>query len=203
MERPIDDLYRSRGLAVVGVDEAGRGPLCGPVVVAAVHLLRPVEGIDDSKKLTEHQRERLVPLIMANSLWLVYSVSPRVIDEKNILQATLWGMRQVIRKVVARLPGEVVVLVDGNRCPGCHPREEAIVKGDSQSPAIAAASILAKVHRDRIMVRWDRLYPQYGFAAHKGYATEEHYAALAAYGPSPIHRRSFRLRPFPEQERLF
>jgi len=203
MERPIDELYHAHGLAVIGVDEAGRGPLCGPVVVAAVHLLRPVDGLDDSKKLSESRRERLAPLIMANSLWLVYSVRPRIIDEKNILQATLWGMRQVIRKLTARLAGEAVVLVDGNRCPGCHPREEAIVKGDARSTAIAAASILAKVHRDRIMTRWDRLYPQYGFAAHKGYATTEHYAALAAYGPSPIHRRSFRLSPLPEQGRLF
>ncbi len=203
MEQPIDDLYRDRGLVVIGVDEAGRGPLCGPVVVAAVHLIRPIAGLDDSKKLSEARRERLVPLILANSQWIVYSVLPRIIDEKNILQATLWGMRQVIRKLAARLPGETVVLVDGNRCPGCHPREEAIVKGDARCHAIAAASILAKVHRDRIMVRWDRVYPQYGFAVHKGYGTVEHYAALAAYGPSPIHRQSFRLNPLPEQEHLF
>jgi len=203
MHAELDWRYREKGFSVIGVDESGRGPLCGPVVVAAVHLLAPIEGLNDSKKLSKRQREALVPLIITHSVWSVYSVLPCVIDEKNILEATLWGMRRVIGKVYPRVPGEKVILVDGNRCPGCFPYEEAIVRGDAQSASIAAASILAKVHRDRIMVRWDRRYPQYGFAAHKGYPTPEHYAALATYGPSPLHRRSFRLAKKPEQTMLF
>lgn len=203
MRGNIDDRYTAEGLAVIGVDEAGRGPLCGPVVVAAVHLLAPVAGLDDSKKLSERQREKLAPLIMRHSVWRVYSVLPEVIDKKNILHATLWGMGRAAGKVFDRLAGEKIVLIDGNRLIKRFPREEAIVKGDSQSASIAAASILAKVHRDRIMTRWALIYPQYGLAEHKGYPTDSHYAALAQFGPTPIHRRSFRLVKQPAQGELF
>jgi len=203
MRDNIDARYIADGLKVIGIDEAGRGPLCGPVVVAAVHLLAPVEGLDDSKKLSESRREALVPLITESSVWQVYSVLPSVIDELNILHATLWGMGRAAGKVYDRLHGERIVLIDGNRLLGKFPREEAVVKGDAQSASIAAASILAKVHRDRIMTKWDLLYPQYGLAGHKGYPTDDHYAALAAYGPTPIHRRSFRLVKKPEQTALF
>ncbi|HNT27885.1 MAG TPA: ribonuclease HII [bacterium] len=203
MRDDIDTRYRAAGLAVIGVDEAGRGPLCGPVVVAAVHLLAPVAGLDDSKKLSEKQRESLVPEILRNSIWQVYSVLPEVIDNKNILHATLWGMGRAAAKVHEKLAGDKIVLIDGNRLIKRFPREEAIVKGDGKSASIAAASILAKVHRDRIMTRWALIYPQYGLAEHKGYPTDSHYAALARFGPTPIHRRSFRLVKQPEQGELF
>lgn len=203
MKDNIDTRYTADGLKVIGVDEAGRGPLCGPVVVGAVHLLAPIAGLDDSKKLSEHQREALVPLILANSIWQVYSVLPCIIDEKNILHATLWGMGRAAGKVFDRLAGEKMILIDGNRLIKRFAREEAVVKGDSKSASIAAASILAKVHRDRIMKRWALIYPQYGLAEHKGYPTDSHYAALAIHGPTPIHRRSFRLTVRPEQTSLF
>ncbi len=203
MKDNIDTRYTADGLKVIGVDEAGRGPLCGPVVVGAVHLLAPVTGLDDSKKLSERQREALVPLILASSIWQVYSVLPCIIDEKNILHATLWGMGRAAGKVFDRLAGEKMILIDGNRLIKRFAREEAVVKGDSKSASIAAASILAKVHRDRIMKRWALIYPQYGLAEHKGYPTDSHYAALALHGPTPIHRRSFRLTARPEQTTLF
>ncbi len=205
MKSNIDTEYTSRGFTVIGVDEAGRGPLCGPVVVAAVSLVRPVAGLDDSKKLSEHQRELLVPAITASSIWRVYSVLPPVIDEKNILGATLWGMRLAASRVHARLSGTPMVLIDGNKLLKHFPHEEALVKGDGRSASIAAASILAKVHRDRIMLRWDKRYPDYRLAEHKGYPTALHYELLAQFGSTQIHRKSFKLfkEKEPEQLRFF
>lgn len=201
----IDKEYTLQGLRIIGVDEAGRGPLCGPVVVAAVSLFREIDGINDSKKLTDKARRGLVEKITAGSVWQVYSVLPCVIDSKNILQATLWGMRKAAAKVFSRIEGNKIVLIDGNKLINWFPLEKALVKGDSLSLNIAAASVLAKVHRDRIMEKWDELYPDYGFAAHKGYATEEHYEILGRLGPTPIHRQSFKLRKTPaaQQTKLF
>jgi ribonuclease HII len=199
---PLDALereYHARGIGLIaGVDEAGRGPLAGPVAVAAV-VLAPgwrIAGLDDSKKLTARRREELAPLIRAAALaWRLELVEPEEIDQRNILQATLVGMQ----RAVAALPFAVErVLVDGNRLPQLDAAEaarwRALVRGDSRCAAIAAASILAKVARDARMRELDRLYPGYGFAAHKGYPTRAHQEALARLGPSPVHRRSFRLQ---------
>lgn len=176
---------------VAGIDEAGRGPLAGPVVVAAVILdpARPIAGLDDSKKLTERRREALYPLIRERSLgWAIVEVGVAEIDEVNILQATLLGMR----RAVDRLPSPPdLALVDGNRAPelGCSVR--TIVQGDSLEPAISAASILAKVFRDRLMMDYHERFPGYGFDRHKGYPTAEHLRLLRENGPCEIHRRSF------------
>ncbi|MBE3590259.1 MAG: ribonuclease HII [Firmicutes bacterium] len=177
---------------VAGVDEVGRGPLAGPVVTAAV-ILRPdahIPGLDDSKRLDPMERARLVEPIRRQALaWSVVTVPPALIDELNIAQAVFLGMRRALETL--RVPPDAV-LVDGFRIPGLALPQEAIVGGDGLSNSIAAASVLAKVHRDRLMEIWDRRLPGYGFARHKGYATAEHLAALRALGPSPIHRRSFR-----------
>ena len=176
---------------VAGVDEAGRGPLAGPVVAAAVILddLHPIEGLADSKKLSPARRERLYDEIRAKALCCaIGEASVEEIDRLNILQATLLAMRRAVDGLRLR---PVKVLVDGNRLPVLDVLAEAIVKGDAKVPAISAASILAKVHRDRWCVEFDRAWPQYGFAAHKGYGTAEHLAALRAHGASPQHRRSF------------
>lgn len=180
------------GLLVCGVDEAGRGPLCGSVVAAAVILDpgRPIEGLDDSKKLTARKREALQHVIREKALaWAVAEASVEEIDRLNILHATMLAMQ---RAVLALRVKPVEVLIDGNRVPpdlGVPAR--AIVKGDALEPAISAASILAKTFRDAQLVELDKLYPQYGFAAHKGYPTAEHLAALKKYGVTPEHRRSF------------
>lgn len=178
-------------ILVAGVDEAGRGPLAGPVSAAAVILdpNRPIPGIDDSKRLTPRMRESLEPRIQARALaWSVAWASAREIDQLNILQASLLAMR---RAVATLEPRPVRVLVDGNRTTdfGCPAR--AIVGGDGLEPAIAAASILAKVARDRLMTQLDLDYPGYGFARHKGYPTAAHREALGRLGPCPEHRRSF------------
>ena len=185
---------------VAGIDEAGRGPLAGPVVAAAVILPPEFEHpvLTDSKKLTATVRDALYEELTSASpgtgiRWASAIVEAPEIDELNILRAT----HEAMRRAVAALPGPAPlhVLIDG--LPG-HPfplPQTAIVKGDSQSYSIAAASIIAKVTRDRIMLAMDTLYPQYGFARHKGYGTADHRAALAAHGPTPIHRRSFTLRP--------
>lgn len=180
---------------IAGVDEAGRGPLAGPVVVAAV-ILDPargfagLEGLDDSKKLTAKRREALYPEIIARAVaWRVEFVDVDEIDSINILQATLVGMERAVR---ALAPAAVEVLVDGNRlprnlpCPG-----RTVIGGDAIEPSIMAASILAKVSRDRWMTSLHAEYPAYGFDRHKGYASAEHRAALQAHGPCPQHRRSF------------
>jgi ribonuclease HII len=179
-------------LLVAGVDEAGRGPLAGPVAVAAVILdpARPVDGLGDSKALSRCRRETLAPLIRARALaWHVEWVWPEEIDRLNILHATMAGMSRALR---ALEPAPLRALLDGNRlprdlpCPG-----EALVKGDAREPAIMAASILAKVARDQYMRELDERWPGYGFALHKGYPTPEHFDALRRLGPCEQHRRSF------------
>jgi ribonuclease HII len=176
---------------IVGIDEAGRGPLAGPVFAAAVVLdpACPIEGLKDSKLLAETARERLAGEVKAKAIaWAVASSDVGEIDSLNILNATLLAMR---RAFAALRVAPVEVLVDGNRIPdlGCPTR--SIVKGDRHVPAISAASILAKTARDARLVELGREYPAYGFAEHKGYATAEHLAALQRHGPCPIHRRSF------------
>lgn len=180
-------------MLIAGVDEAGRGPLAGPVCSAAVvlHPRRIPDGLDDSKRLSAAERERLVPLIQTMALgWSVAWASAAEIDRINILQASLLAMR---RAVAALEPGPTLVLVDGNRCPDGLPcPARPIVGGDATEPAISAASILAKVARDREMLRLHRLFPSYGFDRHKGYPTKVHLEALRLHGACPEHRRSFR-----------
>lgn len=176
---------------IAGVDEVGRGPLCGAVVTAAVILdpLRPIAGLNDSKKLTEAHREALFPVIQERALaWAIGRAEVEEIDQLNILHATMLAMQRAVQGLA--IPPDRV-LVDGNRCPVLPMPSEPVIKGDSRVPAIAAASILAKVTRDREMHEMDRLYPGYGMARHKGYPTREHLSALQLLGASPIHRRSF------------
>ena len=176
---------------VAGVDEAGRGPLAGPVVAAAVILddLHPIVGLADSKKLSPARRERLFDEIRAKALcFCIAEASVEEIDRINILQATLLAMR---RAVLGLRLKPVMVLVDGNQLPRLDVPAEAIVKGDARVQSISAASILAKVHRDRWCQQLHERYPQYGFAGHKGYGTAEHLAALREHGICPEHRRSF------------
>ena len=177
---------------VAGVDEAGRGPLAGPVVAAAVILdeRHPIKGLADSKKLTALRRERLFDEIRAKALCCsIAEASVEESDRLNILQATLLAMRRAVAGLRLK-PNKV--LVDGNRLPTLEVLAEAIVGGDALVPAISAASILAKVHRDRWCLTLDQQYPQYGFAQHKGYGTAAHLAALRAHGPCAQHRTSFR-----------
>lgn len=177
---------------VAGVDEAGRGPLAGPVAVAAVilHPERPIAGLDDSKRLTEARRERLFPLIQAHAVaWHIELVEPDEIDRINIFQATMAGMARALRALPV---APSLARIDGNRLPRDLPcAGEALVGGDRIDPAIMAASILAKVARDRIMHTLHAQWPQYGFDAHKGYPTPAHLAALQQHGPCAQHRRSF------------
>lgn len=176
---------------VAGVDEAGRGPLAGPVVAAAVILddLNPVAGLADSKKLSACKRERLYDEIRAKALCCcVAEASVAEIDTLNILQATLLAMRRAVAGLRLK---PVKVLVDGNRLPALDILAEAVVGGDATIQAISAASILAKVHRDRLCLQLDGLYPQYGFAIHKGYGTARHLQALQNFGACEVHRRSF------------
>jgi ribonuclease HII len=182
--------FEVRGL-VAGVDEAGRGPLAGPVVAAAVILddLHPVQGLRDSKVLSERRREALFDEIRAKALCCcIAEASVEEIDRLNILQATMLAMKRAVEGL--RLP-PAKVLVDGNRLPVLKVAAEAIVKGDSKVAAISAASILAKVHRDRLCLAMHQAWPDYGFATHKGYPTPEHLSALRAHGPAPVHRQSF------------
>ncbi|MBU3557057.1 ribonuclease HII [Polynucleobacter sp. Ross1-W9] len=180
---------------VCGVDEAGRGPLVGAVVAGAVVLdpNNPIEGLRDSKKLTAARREYLYEQIMSKAkAWGVGEASPAEIDEINILQATMLAMRRAIEDLTTRLgawPDKA--LIDGNRCPELPIDAEAIVKGDAKEPAISAASIVAKVTRDRQMMSLHEQHPEYGFAQHMGYPTEAHFAALKQYGACDQHRRSF------------
>lgn len=176
---------------IAGVDEAGRGPLAGPVVAAAVILdpEQPIAGLADSKQLSARKREQLFDLIRARALaYSVASASVEEIDRLNILQATLLAMRRAVDGLRLR-PAKV--LVDGNRLPSLDVAGEAIVGGDRTVAAISAASILAKVTRDRRMAELALAFPQYGFARHKGYGTADHLAALQSWGPTPEHRRSF------------
>lgn len=176
---------------ICGCDEAGAGPLAGPVCAAAVILPLGAEipGLNDSKQLTEKKREALFPLIQEKAL--AYGIgwaSAQEIDEINILQATFLAMKRAVEQLSLQ-PGWA--LVDGNRMPPLEIPGETVVKGDAQCASIAAASILAKVSRDRLLEEWDQLYPQYGFAKHKGYGTKAHYEAIQAHGILPVHRRSF------------
>ena len=176
---------------VAGVDEAGRGPLAGPVVAAAVILdhRNPIQGLADSKMLTARRREQLFDEIRAKALCCsVAQASVEEIDALNILQATMLAMRRAVEGLRLK---PALVLVDGNRLPPLSMRAEAIVKGDSKVAAISAASILAKVTRDRWCVELDAQYPQYGFAGHKGYGTAEHLQALQDHGACPQHRKTF------------
>ena len=188
----FDAPYLAQFGRVCGVDEAGRGPLCGPVSVAAVILdeTRPIPGLNDSKKLSEQKREALYPLIVERAVsWKVVLVDAATIDERNILGATLLGMQQAVAGLAVR---PALALVDGNRPPQLESVPvQCLVRGDGCSAAIAAASVLAKVTRDRYMEELDRQYPQYRLAKHKGYPTKEHYALLAQYGLQPFYRRSF------------
>ncbi len=201
----VDKALLKEGFVVIGVDEAGRGPLFGPVTVAAVSLFKEIDGLNDSKKLSEKKRNELLPLIVKNSFWAVYSVSASMIDKKNILQATLWGMRKVVSKVANQNNKKFKVLIDGNRYLDSFENEETIVKGDSISTNIAAASIIAKVYRDRIMYRWNLVYPEYNLDKNKGYPTHDHYEAIEKYGITPQHRKSFKLikKTDPNQLNLF
>ena len=188
----FDSQLRNVHGVLCGVDEAGRGPLCGPVCCAAVILNPedPIEGVNYSKKLTEKRRELLYDEITRRALaWKVEFVSPQEIDEKNILWATMAGMARAVSGLDITPD---YVLVDGNRCPpGLEQPAQAVIKGDASSASIAAASILAKVSRDRYMLELDREYPQYQLAKHKGYPTRLHYELIARYGIQPFYRRSF------------
>lgn len=176
---------------ICGIDEAGRGPLAGPVVAAAVVLPKGlvIPYVNDSKKLTERRRELLYPEIMEKALAVgVGIVSPQRIDEINILQATYEAMRQAIGQLSVRPD---ILLNDAVRIPGVEIPQVPIIKGDAKSISIACASVIAKVTRDRMMVQYDELYPEYGFAGHKGYGSAAHMAALRECGPCPIHRSTF------------
>jgi ribonuclease HII len=191
----LERVLWSRGLRyVAGVDEAGRGPLAGPVVAAAVVLPPDVDlaGVNDSKQLSEKQREAAYELICARAV--AYGIGvvdvPRI-EEINILWAALEAMQKALDQVATTVTPDYV-LVDGNRTiPSYAGRQRPIVGGDRRSLSVAAASILAKVTRDRLALEWDREYPQYGFARHKGYSTPQHWAALREHGPCPLHRPSF------------
>lgn len=184
---------------VCGVDEAGRGPLAGPVCAAAVILPIDceIDGLNDSKKLSEKKRDALYNVIKEKAVaYSIAMVDEKTIDEINILQATFKAMRQAIDGLSVRPD---VALIDGNQKPGSSVEERPIVKGDAKSMSIAAASILAKVTRDNYMLTLDEKYPEYSFKKHKGYGTKLHYEALEKYGASPVHRMTF-LRKFFEKQ---
>jgi ribonuclease HII len=197
-QSPPDHIYQFEEQAclagyhlIAGVDEAGRGPLAGPVVAAAVILRpdRPIEGVNDSKKLTARKREQLYELIMENALAVgIGSCSPELIDQINILQATRKAMLDAVNQLDTQPD---YILIDGITPIATSIRQQTIKQGDSRSASIAAASIIAKVTRDRIMADYDKEFPQFGFAGHKGYGSASHLAALRTYGPSPIHRKTF------------
>lgn len=188
----IEILKNAEGYSVIcGCDEAGRGPLCGPVVAAAVILPLglTIEGLDDSKKLTEKKREALYDIIVEKALaYGIAESSAEEIDRINILNASMLAMQRAIDQLSIRPD---CALIDGNCNRGFTLPAFPVVKGDSKSMSIAAASILAKVTRDRMCTELDRMYPQYGIAKHKGYPTKDHMDAVRLYGPSPIHRKSF------------
>jgi len=187
----FDDLPYSPEEIICGVDEAGRGPLAGPVFAAAVILdpSRPIEGLRDSKKLNEARRDALAPLIKANALaWAIAEASEAEIDKINILQASMLAMRRAV-EALSTVP--TLALIDGNRCPVMKIQSIAIVGGDDKVDAISAASILAKTARDAALVLLHEQYPQYCFDQHKGYGTALHLERLRLHGASPVHRRTF------------
>ena len=192
MSQIEEQLHQDGMFMIAGVDEAGRGPLAGPVAVAAV-ILPPdarILGLNDSKKLSEKQRLTLEPVIKEQAVaWNVTMIDHRVIDKINILQATKLGMRQAVK---ALDPAAAYLLVDGMDLDGVDLPQQGLIKGDARSVSIAAASVLAKTARDRLMVEYDAIYPGYGFAKHKGYPTADHKEALRRLGPSPIHRLTFK-----------
>ena len=186
------DLYEKGFNNICGIDEAGRGPLAGPVVIAGVIMPQDsmIEGINDSKKVSEKKREKLYDLIIEEALsYSVAIVGQDVIDDINILNATKAGVTEVIDGL--DLKPDLIVVDALNNIDTRGIPYDSIIKGDAKCYNIAAASILAKVTRDRIMRQWDEIYPQYGFTAHKGYGTAKHIAAIKEYGISPIHRKSF------------
>lgn len=186
-----ESLYEKGYKLVCGVDEAGRGPLCGPVVAAAV-ILKPgqmIDGVNDSKKISEKKREKLYEDIMANALAVGVGMSDvDVIEDVNILNATKLAMKQAISNL--KIQPEYV-LIDGNQMIDITIDAQTVVSGDAKSESIAAASIIAKVTRDRMLLEWDKEYPEYGFAKHKGYGTKAHIEAIGKYGLTPLHRKSF------------
>ena len=186
-----ESLYEKGYKLVCGVDEAGRGPLCGPVVAAAV-ILKPgqmIDGVNDSKKISEKKREKLYEDIMASALAVGVGMSDvDVIEEVNILNATKLAMKQAINNLKVQ---PEYVLIDGNQMIDITIDAETVVSGDAKSESIAAASIIAKVTRDRMLLEWDKEYPEYGFAKHKGYGTKAHIEAIGKYGLTPLHRKSF------------
>ena len=205
----IEREFRSQGFEgwLLGCDEVGRGPLAGPATVACVAFPIDIDWhdpfyalLDDSKKLTEKKRRAIVPEIeLRAAVFSVIDITPREIDERNILQACLWGMKRASLAVISALNSpenkDFHILVDGNKTiPNFDYSQTAFIKGDARSLSIAAASILAKVHRDDLMVAYDRQYPGYGFAKNVGYPTAAHRAALAELGPTPIHRQSFHVK---------
>lgn len=197
----IQNGYAAEGYqSICGVDEAGRGPLAGPVCAAAV-ILPPgfeIPGLNDSKQLTDKKRRELFPVIKAQAIaWGIAMVDEKVIDEINILNATFQAMKEAIDQLSVRPD---LALIDGNRVTDFGVPAIPIVKGDARVASIAAASILAKVARDEYMEKMDEVYPAYGFAVHKGYGTKRHYAAVDQYGLCPIHRKTF-FRKYYEQKR--
>lgn len=192
MDYSFEKTLIPEGICVVcGLDEAGRGPLAGPVFAGAVILPEGYvpEGLNDSKKLSEKKREALFEEITANALaWSYGTASPEEIDEINILNASMLAMKRAVEKLSV---SPDFLLVDGNVVRGFHQPAVAVIKGDAKSPSIAAASIIAKVLRDRECMEMDKIYPQYGFAKHKGYPTKAHFEAVEKHGVSPIHRKSF------------
>ena len=192
LEWTVENAFYSEGYTVIcGTDEAGRGPLVGPVSAAACILPKGliIPELNDSKQISEKKRDRLYDIITECAVsWAVEMVEPEVIDEINILNAAQLAMRRAVAKLT---PAPDLILVDGNVARDFNTRAVPIVKGDGISPNIAAASIIAKVSRDRLCEELDALYPEYGIAKHKGYPTKEHMDAVRKYGPSPAHRKSF------------
>ncbi len=191
--KEIEKEFFDKGVkCIAGIDEAGRGPLAGPVVVASVILPEDsmIEGVNDSKKVSENKREKLYEIITNEAIsYGVGIIYPEEIDEINILQATKKGLTMAIKQMEQKPNIIMVDALTGIDTLGIP--YKSIIKGDAKCYSIAAASIVAKVTRDRIMREWDKVYPEYGFAAHKGYGTAKHIEALKEYGPCPIHRRSF------------
>ncbi len=187
-----EEIYNNGAKYICGIDEAGRGPLAGPVVVASVIMPRDsmIEGVNDSKKISEKKRERVYEQIIKEAIsYSVGIIDESKIDEINILQATKEGLTESIKELKI-VPD--IILVDALRgINTCNIPYKSIIKGDATSYSIAAASIIAKVTRDRLMVKYDEMYPEYGFAKHKGYGTAKHIEAIKEYGICPIHRRSF------------